>query len=350
MVFWLFSCVSGGRSPRTSSEEEQQTFKGNKKNKGNMFKTLWKRVRGRKSTSPISSDSSTLHEGTAGPLEARHYEKALYENEAAARDFETTSDWRTVRVLGKGTWGTVTLMRNVRTERLVARKNVYVVSTTGAIVTAEEVIHSQMRHKNVSRLFAWQINGNRRLLYVKYCARGDLLNVIGLYDLSDGEAQFYFKQLMSGVEYLHGRGVAHRDLKPANLLLTDDRTLKIGDFGSADIFVVDGREVLLSGQVGTFTYMAPEVIYTPESRYLGPPVDLWSCGIVLFNMLTIGCRPWSRAIPENEEYQQWVEKDPRLNELAKWKRLSQSSRALLEALLDPDPLQRLSAWRSLRQH
>ncbi|XP_076030908.1 serine/threonine-protein kinase Chk1-like [Oratosquilla oratoria] len=349
MVFWLFSCL-GERCPRTSSEEEHQSFNENKKKKGNIFKVLWKHFRGRRSITPISSDSSTLHEGTTGPLEARHYEKATTENEAAARDFETTSEWRAVRVLGKGAWGTVTLMRNVRTERLVARKNVFVASTDGAVVTAEEVIHSQMRHRNVSRLFAWQIKGNRRLLYIEYCARGDLLNVIGLYDLSDDEAHFYFKQLMSGVEYLHGRGVAHRDLKPANLLLTDERTLKIGDFGSADVFVIDGREVHLTGQVGTFTYMAPEVIYTPESRYLGPPVDLWSCGIVLFNMLTIGCRPWSRAVPENEEYQLWVEKDPQLNELSKWKRLSKSSRTLLEALLDPDPLQRLSAWRSLRQN
>ncbi|XP_076030868.1 serine/threonine-protein kinase Chk1-like [Oratosquilla oratoria] len=345
MVFWLFTC--GGQATEISSEEEQRGSKGNYKKKRGLCKTLWRCFRSRKSST--SSVSSTPLEGTTGPLQARHYEEAIIENKAAVKDFEVASEWRVVKVLGKGAWGTVTLMKNIRTERLVARKNVFVASTTGASVTAEEIIHSQMRHRNVSRLFAWQIQGNRRFLYMEYCARGDL-NMLGLYGLKENEAQYYFKQLMSGVEYLHGRGVAHRDLKPANILLTEERTLKIGDFGAPDIFVVDGNEVLLTGQVGTFTYMAPEVIYSPESRYLGPPVDLWSCGIVLFNMLTIGCRPWARAVPENEEYQMWVEKDPRLNDLTKWKRLSQSSRATLNALLDPDPVQRLSAWRNLHQN
>ncbi|XP_076047417.1 serine/threonine-protein kinase Chk1-like [Oratosquilla oratoria] len=349
MVFWLFSCA--GRSSPTSKQEEAHN-NGTHQKKTNIFKTLWKLCRGKKSDRSVEcdNDTSTVFEGSTGPLQERHYEKAVAENEAALQDFGDVANWKSVRVLGKGAWGTVTLIKNTRTGRLVARKNVFVASKAGASVTAEEVIHSQMRHINVSRLFAWHITGNRRFLYIEYCARGDLLNVIGLYDLSDDQAQFYFRQLMSGVEYIHGRGVAHRDLKPANLLLTDQRIIKITDFGSADIFVLQGREVLLTGQVGTFTYMAPEVIASPQSQYHGPPVDLWSCGIVLFNMLTIGCRPWSRAVPENEEYQLWVEKDPRLNQLTKWKRLSQSSRALLEALLDPEPLQRISAWRNLNYH
>lgn len=50
------------------------------------------------------------------------------------------------------------------------------------------------------------------------------------------EAQRYFKQLMSGVEYLHMRGIAHRDLKPENLLLDDNDNIKISDFGMATIF------------------------------------------------------------------------------------------------------------------
>ncbi|XP_076038991.1 uncharacterized protein LOC143024107 [Oratosquilla oratoria] len=91
---------------------------------------------------------------------------------------------------------------------------------------------------------------------------------------------------MSGVEHLHARGVAHRDLKPANLLLTEDKILKIADFGLADLFVLKGEEVRLQGTVGTPAYMAPEVL--SGSTYLGPPVDLWSCGVILFNLLTRG--------------------------------------------------------------
>lgn len=50
------------------------------------------------------------------------------------------------------------------------------------------------------------------------------------------DAQRYFNQLISGVQYLHSRGVAHRDLKPENLLLDDNDNIKISDFGMATMF------------------------------------------------------------------------------------------------------------------
>lgn len=50
------------------------------------------------------------------------------------------------------------------------------------------------------------------------------------------EAQKYFKQLITGVEYLHERGVAHRDIKPENILLDDNDDVKISDFGMATMF------------------------------------------------------------------------------------------------------------------
>ena len=54
--------------------------------------------------------------------------------------------------------------------------------------------------------------------------------------MAEHQAQYYFNQLIAGLEYLHQRGVAHRDIKPENLLLTEDDVLKISDFGMATVF------------------------------------------------------------------------------------------------------------------
>lgn len=99
------------------------------------------------------------------------------------------------------------------------------------------------------------------------------------------EAQKYFRQLISGVEYLHSHGVAHRDLKPENLLLDDNDNLKISDFGLATIYRMQGKERLLEKKCGTLPYVAPEVLVR---AYHAEPADIWSCGIILVAFLAGG--------------------------------------------------------------
>lgn len=101
-------------------------------------------------------------------------------------------------------------------------------------------------------------------------------------------AQKYFRQLISGVEYLHSRGVAHRDLKPENLLLDNNDNLKISDFGLATIYRMQGKERLLEKKCGTLPYVAPEVLVR---AYHAEPADVWSCGIILVALLAGGKCP-----------------------------------------------------------
>ena len=60
--------------------------------------------------------------------------------------------------------------------------------------------------------------------------------------MDECRAQGFFKQIISGLAYLHRKGVAHRDIKPENLLLDEDEVIKISDFGMATIFRHQGKE------------------------------------------------------------------------------------------------------------
>lgn len=99
------------------------------------------------------------------------------------------------------------------------------------------------------------------------------------------QAQRYFKQLISAVEYLHSKGVAHRDLKPENLLLDEHDNLKVSDFGMATVYRLHGKERSLENKCGTLPYVAPEVL---SGFYHAEPADIWSCGIILVALLTGG--------------------------------------------------------------
>jgi len=110
-------------------------------------------------------------------------------------------------------------------------------------------------------------------------------------------ARYYFRQLISGIEYCHSQGVIHRDLKPENLVLDARFRLKIVDFGLAALSGEQGG-VLHSG-VGSQPYSAPEVYYSKElyggCGYRGEPADIWSAAVILFVMLT-GRPPFVRPL------------------------------------------------------
>lgn len=99
--------------------------------------------------------------------------------------------------------------------------------------------------------------------------------------LSEWEAQRIFKQLADAMLCLHVQDVVHRDLKPANILLTEAGDVKLADFGLARTF--DQQDDLMRTKVGTPYYLAPEVL---ESRPYDEKADLWSAGVILFQLIS----------------------------------------------------------------
>ncbi|XP_076057325.1 serine/threonine-protein kinase Chk1-like [Oratosquilla oratoria] len=245
--------------------------------------------------------------------------------------------WKKVKQIGSGSFGKVTLEKHRITKELVAVKRCSRLGMT--CVDREEVVHSQLNHENIIKLFYWDLKGDKVYMYLEYGTEGSLITI--LRNLTKEEVFIYFNQLMSGVEYLHSRGVAHRDLKPGNLMITKNRILKISDFGYAGVFLLCRQEVMLTGSIGTRPYMAPEIF--KKDRYRGPPVDLWSCGIILFVMAT-STHPWEMALETEMSYRCWLLKDLSLLLKAPWSRLCEAAWSIITCLLSSDPLERLSSW------
>ncbi|XP_076059556.1 serine/threonine-protein kinase chk-1-like [Oratosquilla oratoria] len=240
----------------------------------------------------------------------------------------SSSQWIDLRVLGQGSFGIVTLVKELVSGKLAAMKTV---KTDAEKESNEVLIHESLRHRNIIELMAVEVLESSTHIYLEYASEGDLGDHIGPNGMGEFTALFFFVQLLEGIEYLHSQGIAHRDLKPDNLLITEDRVLKIADFGLSVSFIIDDEEVFLSRKCGTPRYRAPEVA---SGRYRGQPADVWSCGITLFALLT-GSTPWTLACPEDPNYNKF------LRNTGPWPSgcSSQASRLILH-MLKPNPEER----------
>ena len=99
--------------------------------------------------------------------------------------------------------------------------------------------------------------------------------------LPEPEAVRIFRQMISGLSYCHRFNICHRDLKPENILMDRNRNIKIVDFGMA---ALQPANKWLNTSCGSPHYASPEVIRA--ENYRGDKADIWSCGVILFAMLT----------------------------------------------------------------
>ena len=97
--------------------------------------------------------------------------------------------------------------------------------------------------------------------------------------------RFIVYQICKSLKYLHSAELIHRDLKPSNVLINSDCKLKVCDFGLVRCLVNDrdGEDIVLTEEVATRWYRAPEVLL--GSRSYGRPADMWSVGCILAEML-----------------------------------------------------------------
>ncbi|KAF8532586.1 kinase-like domain-containing protein [Gautieria morchelliformis] len=241
-----------------------------------------------------------------------------------------------LQTLGRGAFATVKLELHCQRGEEVAVKLIRSSNADSPLRMTQNI-----QHPNIVRLYEVIEIDHCIGIVLQYASGGDLFNHILApeHHLKDQDACKLFAQLISGVSYMHAKNIVHWDLKLENLLLDTNHNLLITDFGFADHFD-QHPDHLMKTSCGSPCYAAPELILSQGELYVGPAVDIWSCGVILYVMLT-GSLPFDYDFPNAEGknivllYQEILH-----TPLTFPDHVTDDARDLLSMMLVPDPTQR----------
>ncbi|OMJ92407.1 hypothetical protein SteCoe_4854 [Stentor coeruleus] len=202
---------------------------------------------------------------------------------------------------------------------------------------AEVNILIKTDHPNVVKLYEFYEDDRYYHLVTEFLTGGELLDfIIKRKWLCEPIAAHFMSQLLSGVAYCHSNNIVHRDLKPENLLLdkdTPEALLKIIDFGTSKIFDPTKR---MTHKYGTVYYVAPEVL----QGYYNEKCDIWSCGVILYLLLS-GRPPFYAK--SHEEILEKILKGHYSFEEPEWDEVSNDAKDLINQMLHRNYNFRISA-------
>lgn len=240
--------------------------------------------------------------------------------------------YRILSVIGSGGMGTVYRAHDTVLERQVALKFLPPLSTR---LDDEERLLKEARsagslqHPNICTIHEiGQTDDGRPFIAMALYEGETLTERLRRGPLPVEEAVTIAVQIARGLEAAHGRGILHRDVKPANVILGTDGTARLLDFGLAT--VVDATMGASAATPGTLAYMSPEQV---RGDSLDARTDLWSLGVVLYEMLT-GRRPF-RGENDRTLFQSILEEDP--GSLSEQVQIPRPLVTLVERLLSKDP-------------
>jgi protein-serine/threonine kinase len=266
--------------------------------------------------------SSGLAAGFDGAEEARGpRSRHDYNNGNVVKRKETTfGSYILGQTLGEGEFGKVKLgwKRDGSIQvaiKLIRRDSLGTNPSRLPKIYREISILRDLAHPNIVRLHEMVETDRHIGIIMEYASGGELFDyILNNRYLKDNSARRLFAQLVSGVGYLHKKGIVHRDLKLENLLLDRNRNIIITDFGFANTFdPIDPldeeieynltnkeyvkrkrldkvnsnglrRGDLMQTSCGSPCYAAPELVVS-DSLYTGRKVDVWSCGVILVRIL-----------------------------------------------------------------
>ncbi|KFQ42652.1 PAS domain-containing serine/threonine-protein kinase, partial [Nestor notabilis] len=291
--------------------------------------------------SSLASSAQSIADLSTNSLGEAIRSTSLFENSRGAEELEGlracegeyAENYNTLSLIGKGSFGFVWTARGKKDHQEVVVKFIWkervledcwVDDPHLGRVTQEIAILLKLQHPNIIKVL--DVFENEHFFQLVMEKHGSGLDLFTFIDnqpnLDEPLASYIFRQLVSAVGYLHCRNILHRDIKDENIVIAEDFTIKLVDFGSA-AYLEPSK--LFYTFCGTIEYCSPEVL--SGKPYCGPELEMWSLGVTLYT-LVFGENPFC----ELEEAMAAVLNPPRP--------VSKGLMSLMIGLLHPIPEQR----------
>ncbi|KAL7028727.1 hypothetical protein ACKWTF_005978 [Chironomus riparius] len=249
----------------------------------------------------------------------------------------SVEDFHFLTVLGKGSFGKVFLAELKNTSYYYAvkclKKDVVLEDDDVECTLIErKVLALGTRHPYLCHLFCTFQTDSHLFFVMEYLTGGDLMfHIQQSGRFTEKRARFYAAEIVSGLKFLHRKGIIYRDLKLDNVLLDHDGHVRLADFGMCKLEIYLDKTA--DSFCGTPDYMPPEII---KGLHYNQSVDYWSFGVLLYEML-IGQSPFS-GCDEDELFWSICNEIPWYPHF-----LSKESLKILQSLLEKDVSIRLGS-------
>lgn len=247
--------------------------------------------------------------------------------------------YKLLKLLGQGGMGVIFKARDDLLERNIALKILPSAlkenDQTVLRFRQEARAASAISHQNVAHIYEFGEEKGRYFLAMEYVAGKTLRQILKEKNLTQAEAVEIAIQIASALSAAHKNGVVHRDIKPENIVLTNEGTVKILDFGIAKLYETANRkqdsplETTPGMIIGTTAYMSPEQV---RGQTADRTTDLWSLGVVLYEML-VGERPFQGESRSDIQASILRNEPPKI-------RLSKELNAIINIALEKNPANR----------
>uniref|UniRef100_A0A6A7GCR7 Aurora kinase n=1 Tax=Hirondellea gigas TaxID=1518452 RepID=A0A6A7GCR7_9CRUS len=205
------------------------------------------------------------------------------------------TDFKSYKAIGKGRFGSVYSAIEIKNGKKIAikvlRASHYSSEKLKIQLKREIEIQSRLYHPNILRLHGFFNDDTRIYIVLEFAENGEVYKKLQSEKrFSEEKTAAYISQVLSALIYLHERSIIHRDLKPENLLIDENGTIKLADFGWSihHIQTPSNRRATLCG---TLDYLPPEMVDGKEHNEF---VDVWSLGILTYEFL-VGSPPFEQS-------------------------------------------------------